>query len=493
VADIETPGAVGEPAYLGVDLGTQGVRAAVVAPSGDVLGSGSAPLSGTRIGAGRHEQDPASWWSAAVVAIRAALATVHSGRLAGLAIDSTSGTILVQDAHGRPRGPALMYDDERATEQADTVRTEGAELWERLGYRVPASWALPKLLWLLEHTGLSTGDTVVHQADHVAARLAGHPVATDTSHALKTGYDLLELCWPRGLHDRLGIPDGLLPGVVLPGTVLGEVCGPAAAETGIPAGTPIAAGMTDGCAAQIAARALTPGSWSSTLGTTLVIKGCTPDLVRDPHGAVYCHRGPDGGWLPGGASSTGARVIAEEFAGADLDLLSERAARLGVIDGVCYPLAGRGERFPFVAPEATGFSEGVPGDPASRFGAILQGVAFLERLCFERLAALGADTTGPVMFSGGGSRNPQWNQLRADVLGRTVRLPEAVEAAVGSAVLAAASPGEVGATAERMVRIGGTLVPAGDRSRLDEGYQRFLAALVKRGWLGEMPEGVGTR
>lgn len=486
MADIGIPDGGDEQAFLGVDLGTQGVRAVVVAASGSVLGSGSAPLRGVRHHEGRHEQDPGAWWTATVRAVRTALAceTVHTGRLAGVAVDSTSGTILVQDTRCRPRGPALMYDDERAAAQADRARAEGAQLCARLGYRIQPSWALPKLLWLLEHGGLGTGDTVVHQADHIAARLAGHPVASDTSHALKTGYDLLELCWPVELHHRLGIPDGLLPEVVPPATVLGEVGAAAAGQTGIPAGTPIRAGMTDGCAAQIAAGALSPGTWSSALGTTLVIKGCTRELVLDPSGAVYCHRGPDGGWLPGGASSTGARVIAEEFAGADLDELSERAARLGVIDGVCYPLPKRGERFPFAAPDAVGFSEGVPDDPAARFGAVLQGVAFLERLCFDRLTALGADTSGPVMFSGGGSRNPYWNQLRTDVLGRQVGLPEAVEAAVGSAALAAAAPGAVSEAAGRMVRMGGTLTPDDSRrDRLEDAYRRFRRALADRGWL----------
>jgi len=74
--------------------------------------------------------------------------------------------------------------------------------------------------------------------------------------------------------------------------------------TGLPAGTPVIAGMTDGCAAQIGAGALEPGEWNSALGTTLVLKGVTPELVRDPSRVMYSHRSPDGDWLPGGASST---------------------------------------------------------------------------------------------------------------------------------------------------------------------------------------------
>src|SRR5581483_4428230 len=132
-------------------------------------------------------------------------------------------------------------------------------------------------------------------ADYLAGRLTGGPVATDFSHALKTGYDLLGQDWPAAVLDQLGLPVAMLPEVVRPGTRLGSVAAAAAEHTGLVAGTPVLAGMTDGCAAQIAAGALTPGSWNSVLGTTLVLKGVTVERLADPGGAVYSHRHPDGG------------------------------------------------------------------------------------------------------------------------------------------------------------------------------------------------------
>ncbi len=107
--------------------------------------------------------------------------------------------------------------------------------------------------------------------------------------------------------------------------------------------------MTDGCAAQIAAGALEAGSWNSALGTTLVLKGVTSDLIRDPAGVVYSHRSPDGNWLPGGASSTGAGILAQQFPGRDLDALSARAAGREPAAVIAYPLVSQGERFPFTA------------------------------------------------------------------------------------------------------------------------------------------------
>jgi sugar (pentulose or hexulose) kinase len=487
-APVPGPEPVDAPLWLGVDLGTQGVRAMLVDGAGAVLGSGSAPLERDVRDGERHEQDPVEWWRATCAATRAALAARGRRPLGGVSIDSTSGTLVVQDAQGHATGPALMYDDRRAAAEAVRVQDEGAELWTALGYRMQASWALPKVVWLAAQGAVPAGHRLAHQADHVGAQLAGHPVPTDWSHALKTGYDLLGDSWPGEVLDRLGIDPALLPPVVAPGERVAVVSTGAAEESGIPAGTPIVAGMTDGCAAQVATAALEPGQWCSALGTTLVLKGSTPDLLRDPSGAVYCHRNPDGGWLPGGASSTGAGVLASVLPGADLEALTERARERGVPGGATYPLAGRGERFPFVADTAEGFDLGAPpdADPAARLQRVAHGVAYVERLAFDVLAGLGADVSGPLVATGGASGNDWWTQLRADVLQRPVAVPEHAGSAIGSAVLAAAPPGRLAATAGEMVRIRRRFEP--DASRADDltdGYGRLVDALRERGWLAE--------
>jgi D-ribulokinase len=479
-------------AWLGIDLGTQSVRAALVDPEGGVVGAGSCALTRDRRSDDRHEQDPDEWWSATCAATRAALDRAGGRPVGGVSIDSTSGTLVVQSPDGTPVGPGLMYDDARAADEAARCRRVGADLWARLGYRMQDSWALPKLVWLTDRGDLPADARVAHQADHVAARLAGHPVATDVSHVLKTGYDLLGLRWPAEVLGELGVRPDVLPDVVATGTPVGAVSAAGAEASGIPEGTPLRAGMTDGCAGQVSAAALTPGDWCSSLGTTLVLKGSTRELLRDPDGAVYCHRNPDGGWLPGGASSTGAGVVAREFAGADLDTLTEQASRLPPPSGVAYPLHGTGERFPFAAPDARAFGLEPAGysSEAERFAAVLHGIAYVERLAFDVLAGLGADTTGQLSFAGGAVRNRWWNQLRADLLQRPVLVPEQVEAAVGSAVVAAAPVGRLAETAARMVRVRERLEPDPARGeRLREGYDRLVAALVERGWLDSAPTG----
>ena len=484
--------ATGNPAQsdavCGIDVGTQGVRAVVLDRDGTVLGAGAAMMGGDVRDGVRHEQDPDQWWSALVEAVRAALAQAGDRvRVGTLALDATSGSVVVEAQDGSHRGPALMYDDARAGEQAARAQALGAELWTALGYRMQPSWALPKTLWLIEHGALSPGDRIAHQSDHLVRRLTGTAVATDTSNALKTGVDLRSATWPVDLFTELGLPTALLPEVVTPGVTLGVVTTEAAAQTGLPVGTSVRAGMTDGCAAQIAAGALRPGNWSSTLGTTLVIKGSTAELVHDPYGAVYCHRNPDGGWLPGGASSTGAGVIGREFgdlSAAELDTLTEQARVTVPSRAVTYALSGMGERFPFVAARAHGYLASDAMSAPQRFEALCRSIAYVERLAYDVLAVLGADVSGTVSLSGGGSRNGWWNQLRTDVLDRPTMRPQTVQAAMGMAILAAAEPGHLAETAERMVRVDARYQPDAARgAELRIGYENLVGELAESGWL----------
>ena len=452
---------------VGLDLGTGSVRALAVAADGTVAGRGTVALRSRRDG-DRHEQDPESWWKAAAGACREALHDVAPERVGAVATCATSGTILLVDRHGEPLTPAIMYDDERAAEQAG-----------RLG--LAPSWGLPKLVWLLDNepAAREPGVRLAHQPDVVARRLVGDAVASDASHALKSGYDPERCSWSEALGD-------VLPEVVAPGARLGSVCAQAADQTGLPPGIPVVAGMTDGCAAQIAAGALRFGDCNSVLGTTLVLKGCSQRRIEDRAHGVYSHRAPDGGWLPGGASSSGAGVLPKTFPDRDLDELGRSAAAHERTRVLAYPLVSRGERFPFVAPDARAFMVGAPADEGEHAAALLQGLALVERLCFERLARLGAPAGGELSLTGGATRNRAWCQLRADALARPVRLPEQSESAFGMAILATAAADDepVADAARRMSRTRAVIEPRDAmRAHLDEQHARFVAELQRRGWL----------
>ncbi|MEA2192423.1 MAG: D-ribulokinase, partial [Solirubrobacteraceae bacterium] len=418
----------------------------------------------------RHEQDPLAWWQAVCDASREALRDVVPERVRGVATCATSGTVLLVDGAGEPLTPGLMYDDARAGEQA-----------ARIGGGMSPSWGLPKLEWMLDAwPQLARGGArLAHQADVVTRRLAGCDVPSDSSHALKSGYDQLHERWSPDA------PAELMPEVVRSGTLLGEVCERAAGQTAIPAGTPLYAGMTDGCAAQLAAGALRDGDWNAVLGTTLVLKGFSSQHVRDPAAVLYSHRAPGGGWMPGGASSTGAGVLSARYPDRDLDELGRRGAAFERTSVLAYPLVSRGERFPFAAADAQAFVLGEPACEAELFAALLQGVAFVERLCFDYVDLLGAPTGGELTLTGGATRSRAWCQLRADVLGRAVRLVQQPQPAVGMAILAASGGGDPARAADAIVRTSEVLQPRPARGPwLTEQYLRLVEELAARGWLG---------
>ncbi len=470
------------PLVVGVDLGTEGVRACVLDLQGMLYAEAAESVATYETEAGGVEQDPEDWWSAVGRCLRSLWTAVDPRRVRALAVASTSGTVVVLDARGRPLRRALMYNDGRAVQEAEAVRAY-------VGGPTPVrpTDPLPKLLWLQRHEPDVWTRTrrVVHAADFVTGRLTGRWV-TDWTHALKTGYDPASQTWSPVLA-AMGVgPDGL-PTVVPPGTPVGEVHAWAAEATGLRPGTLVVAGMTDGCAAQVAAGAVAPGEWCSVLGTTLVVRGVTERPLRDPQGRVYCHRHPEGFWLPGGASNTGGECLRKAFGKADLRAMDAQALAHAPTGLVAYPLVRRGERFPFVAPRARGFLLGTPRSEFERYAAYLEGVAYVERLAYDLLTRLGAAVGDTVFTAGGGARSEAWLQIRSDVLGRVLCRPRYTGAAVGAAVLAATAVAGDGLTARTraMVRVDRTVVPRGHTQALyAEAYGRFLEALRTRGYIG---------
>lgn len=447
----------------GVDLATADVRVAVADAGGRIVARASAPLAEPhRPAPGTSEQDAGSWWPALARASREALHGVD-GQVVAVAVSATSGTVVLADRHGEPVGPAVLYDDRRVP---------APERWD----------------WLLRRPGaVEAAAHAWHASDLIVARLTG-PVdgdpPTDWSHALKTGYDPGSGRWQGGRDDGAA---PLRPDVAAPGSPAGWVSAAAAAETGLPEGCEVRLGMTDACAAQLAAGADRPGRFVTVLGTTMAVKGASDDRLDDAPSGIYSHRHPDGWWLPGGASNVGGGSLAARFADGDLAGLDGKAAERGPAGVVSYPLSRPGERFPFACAEAEELWTGDPEDDVEAYRAVLEGVAFAERLGYERLEALGAKVTVPVRTAGGGSRSEVWSAIRATVLGVPVVRSESAETVIGACILAATGTihGSLSAAADAMVAQPGPPVEpvAGEQEALDASYRRFVAALRERGWL----------
>jgi D-ribulokinase len=476
---------------VGVDIATAAVRAVAADAKGKIHAEGQSPLpEPVSPHPGWSEQDPHAWWPATAQAVRRLTAKLgrNSESIAALSVSSTSGTVVALDAGGEPIGPSLTYADQRAAAQARIAQSSGEDRWRQLGLTIQPSFGLPKWGWLVAREADERRVCrLAHASDLVVTRLIGHPAPTDWSHALKSGYDPIRGEWALEATSALEIDEHLLPEVLRPTDVAGTICASAAGITGLPEGCEVRLGMTDSCAAQLAAGAGSPGRFVSVLGSTLVLRGASDRLMTDPCGAVYSHRHPQGWWLPGGASSSGGRCLTMSFAGEGaLAALDEQASAAGPARTVIYPLPGRGERFPFVAPEAEGFILGDPQSTVERYRATLEGVAFIERLGYERLSALGAEIRPPIRAAGKGSSSTVWNRIRATVLGIPLLRVADASTVRGACILAAAGTlhEDLQAATNAMCAGGEPVEPnPAETEVLEESYRRLVSAVVERGWM----------
>ena len=231
---------------------------------------------------------------------------------------------------------------------------------------------------------------------------------------------------------------------------------------------------SDGYASALAAGATAPGRWASIIGTTFVLKGVTEKLVVDPDGSSYSHMLPDGAWLLGGAANLGGRVLNFARGGKSFDEMNAASEALIPTGARCYPLTGRGERFPFVHPDCEAFYVGDVTN-GKLYPAIMEGVGFAERLAYDRMRALGCDVGEMICTTGGACRSELWLKIRASILNKRLRVPEVVDAAMGSALLAASERfGGLNRAADAMIHYSAEIEPDPVLvKRYDEIYARF--------------------
>ena len=277
--------AASEPVHLGIDVGTSGVRGIAIDGVGAVAAMASTKLPAPLSVEGGLRQDAQLWWTAAAEVIRCVAAAVGAEWIRSMAVDGTSGTLLVTDGRGAPLAPAGMYNDASAAHLADRIKAAAPPESGAHGATSP----LARLLVLQERH--PEARHALHQADWIAARLTGRLGLSDDNNALKLGYDPVSRTWPAWL-DALGVRRELLPEVVAPGTPLGPIRTGLAAELGLGAGCMVVAGTTDGCASFLATGADAMGDGVTALGTTLTLKLLSPVPIFAPQYGCLLYTSP---------------------------------------------------------------------------------------------------------------------------------------------------------------------------------------------------------
>jgi len=415
--------------FIGVDVGTSGCRAVAIDEQGEIRGRMDSPLPPPQRRASKVQQDPEIWWQTLVTTLRRLITQFDRTAVRAIAVDGTSATLLLTDARGRPLMPALMYNDARASNEAQQIAKVAPADSPARG---PGS-ALAKLLWLLKRPQAKDAAHAMHQADWLAGRLCGRFGFSDSNNSLKLGYDVVLGRWPAWLK-RLDLPRFLLPEIVEPGMPVGRLTGEVAAELGLPSSVQVVAGTTDSTAAVLATGVSRPGDAVTSLGSTLVLKVLSEVPIFCARYGVYSQ--PLGAlWLVGGASNSGGAVLRKFFTDEQMTMMSQRLRPYRRLCLEYYPLPGVGERFPVADPSLQPRLEPRPRDDLRFFQAILEGITRIERRGYQLLAELGAPHPTGIRTVGGGAGNAAWQDIREETLRIPILKPVHTEAAYGAALL----------------------------------------------------------
>jgi xylulokinase len=433
---------------IGIDLGTQSIKAVVCDEAMTLCGRYAVPCSTNYPGPDAAEQDPAAWLAALAPAVAGALAAANAtpDDVAALGVTGQLDGCVAVDTDGAPVHPALIWQDRRAV--AETAIADARALFELTGQVADPSHMAPKIRFLRARYPRAAR---FHQpVTFVVQRLTGEAVIDP---ALASTTMLLELAtarWAPRLLDAFAISPDELPRIAPTTAIAGALTAEGARLTGLRVGTLVAVGTGDDFATPIGAGVVGPGPAICAIGTAEVAGAVSAAPVLDRAAAepmLETHAYPTGayyienpGWMAGGAVRWAADLLGL-VSDAALDTLAV-AAPPGA-GGVTFIPALVGAMTPVWRPHARGTLHGLAASHGRGHiaRAVLEGLAFAARDVIDRLGALGLPA-GRVLLLGGGSRSAVWAQLRADVLG----VPHDVAAStdtcpIGAAMIAAVAAG----------------------------------------------------
>jgi xylulokinase len=435
----------GEPLILALDIGTSEAKGGLVSADGRMLGTARVGYATDfDSGTGRSEQDPSSWWAA----IREISRELSGDRpsIAAICCVGQGPTLVTADAHGEATRPALTWMDTRGTEDARALEAAmGVSGWG-LGILPAARW-----VELHEPTAAEGRRWYLNAWEWAAMRLTGVPARTRSAGQVPIDPDRAQAA---------GLAADRLPPVIDAGSLLGGLSDDAAEELDLVPGIPVHAGTVDSFASFHGAGLVDPGDAIDTGGTSGGLAVYWDRAVAVPDTWVAPAPLPDR-WMVGGAMTSTGKALDwfADVVGLESGSLVEATAAIRPgADGLMFLPYLAGERSPIWDPRARGAFVGLTlGHGAPHLArAILEAAALALRHVATPILAAGL-RIDELRVTGGTAAFDAWNQIKADVLGVRVAIPEVRDAAVlGAAIMAAVGVGwhpDTVAAIRSMVRI----------------------------------------
>lgn len=455
---------------LGVDFGGSASKATLLREDGYVCATSSCEYPTYYPKNGWAEQDPQDSYAALVSNVRSVLETanVRPADVAALCLDGATHTAVLLDEHDRPVRRAIYWTDTRSAPQAERLRSQlGDEIMRECYNSVSSLWTLPQLLWLRENEPgtLSRTRKLMAVKDYVRYRLTGDYV-TDSIEAM--GFMLLDAkhnAWSRQLCGLAGLDPGILPLIVDPMEKLSRLTSQAQADTGLTAATAVIAGATDTVMEVYSAGAISPGQATVKLATAGRICSITDHEVVDPRLVTYRHV-VTGLWYPGTATRSCAasnRWYRDTFGGEYADMSAKAGEVERGCEGLFFHPYLQGEITPYLDDKLRASFTGAAGfHTRAHFNrAVLEGVAYSMKDCYETLRAMSIAPAEAVAI-GGGTKSELWLQILCDMLNIPLKTVRNADSSLGSAMLAGVAVGLFQSHADAVklcVHVTGTILP----------------------------------
>ena len=436
--------------YLGLDLGTSGLKGLVIDEGGAVRAEATQPLRLSRPRPGWSEQDPAEWIAATEGVLRALGRKVDLGVVAGIGLSGQMHGATVLDAADKVLRPCILWNDTRAHVQAAKLDAD-PQFRAISGNIVFPGFTAPKIVWMAEEEPdlFARVARVLLPKDYLRLWLTGGHVAEMSDAAGTSWLDTGARDWSDDLLTATGLGRDQMPALVEGAAPSGGLRAALAQEFGLRAGIPVAGGAGDNAATAIGLGIARGGQGFVSLGTSGVLFAATDGYAPAPETAVhsFCHALPDT-WHQMGVilAATDALNWFAGLAGTDP---AELTGNLGALRApgraLFLPYLG-GERTPLndatIRAAFLGLEHATDRDAATR--AVLEGVVFALRDCRDALAATGTQLE-TLIAAGGGARSDYWLSALATALDQPILVPQAGEY---GAALGAARLGRMAATGE---------------------------------------------
>lgn len=429
--------------YLGIDLGTSGIKLLLMDADQRILGAATASLTVSRPQDGWSEQHPADW----ITATRQALPTLaksHDLRgLQGIGLSGQMHGAVCLDRDDQVLRPAILWNDGRAEAEASILDAIPA-FRAQSGNIVFAGFTAPKLVWMAKHEPelFARVARVLLPKDYLRLWLTGEHVS-DMSDAAGTSWlDCAKRDWSDDLLAASGMSRAQMPALVEGSAISGRLRGSLAAELGLPQGVVVAGGAGDNAASAIGAGSIRAGQGFVSLGTSGVIFTATDSYLPLPESAVhaFCHALPQT-WHHMGVVLQASAAL--EWYGA-LTGTSPAALTQALGDQLAPPCEAlflpylSGERTPHnnTALRASFHHVSSRDSRETLTRAVLEGVSFALKDAVLALHKAGSRPES-LLALGGGAQSRYWLNLLATILELPVELPESGDfgAAFGAARL----------------------------------------------------------